>query len=173
MRRSSMKLSAVIVHSTDANMIMTIVSIGRGLLLPRVPLYQAFAASAPVYATRERPAPPGSGWPGADSGYEMNWMPSEIALASAIQSSSSGLSFPSLRSRNRGLDNIGIAAFATRIHGCGRITVSRPVVHPTVGISRDGICCGSNIRIRTARIGCVDSAINVVARDPRCSAGLP
>ena len=37
MRRSSMKLSAVIAHSTDPNEIITIVSIGRGLL-PRLPL---------------------------------------------------------------------------------------------------------------------------------------
>jgi hypothetical protein len=37
MRRSSMKFSAVIAHSTDPNEIITIMSIGRGLL-PRLPL---------------------------------------------------------------------------------------------------------------------------------------
>ena len=44
MRRSSMKLSAVIAHSTDPNEIITIVSIGRGLL-PRSPLLHRTGSS--------------------------------------------------------------------------------------------------------------------------------
>jgi hypothetical protein len=40
-----MKLSAVTEHNTDPNMIITIVSIGRGLL-PRLSMYQTLAAGA-------------------------------------------------------------------------------------------------------------------------------
>jgi hypothetical protein len=47
-RRNSMKLRAVIAHSTDPNEIIKIVSIERGLL-PRLPLHQAPATADTLY----------------------------------------------------------------------------------------------------------------------------
>jgi hypothetical protein len=71
------------------------------------------------------------------------------------------------------LGNIGISAFATRIHRGGRVAVSRAVDHHTVGIRCDGTWRGTDVRKGTTATPPVDGAINFVAGDSRGGTSRP